>query len=341
MTESWLIEVLTGEETPTGTRLHASSGRLDWSQFRAVQGAGTVQVTAAPGDLDLLSGRLRIRHVSGDRVTPMGVWLLSASRWVRDATRATTELSLLDKTELLNSPVGAWLSIPAGTAPTVWVSDMLAAQGIRETSVTGSTATLAAALHWDPDATWLTVANDVLAAINYGPVRADMEGRLTVAPYVEPHRRPLAAVYGGEPGDHRMRPSWSDDAQTWSLPTGFRIVVEGTDDRPGLIGAADLPEEHPLSAAARGRVLLRTDTAEAADQSVADQIAERRLWEALQVTRRAQVTHPVDGTVVGDLVEHRPIGLKGAIVEREVELGLGAVVTDVIRHIYTGGELPW
>lgn len=341
MAESWRITLLDQHETPTGQTLRAASGKLDWSQFRAVSGSGSLSVTAAPGELDILTGRVRITHLDGDRETPMGVWLIAASSWDRDDTRSTTELSLLDKTELLNTPVGRWLSVAAGTRPTDWVTERLTERGITQTAITASPAALRVAMHWDPDTTWLTVCNDLLGSINYSSLSADMEGRLVLAPYVEPERRPLAAVYGGGPTDLRMRPEWSDEAELWSLPSGFRVVVDGTDDKPGLIGVADLPDEHPLSAASRGRELLRTETAEAADQSTADALAARRLQESLQVTRRVQVTHPIDTTRLGDLVEHRPLTLRGPIVERTITLGVGAVVTDVIRHIYTGGELPW
>ena len=56
---------------------------------------------------------------------------------------------------------------------------------------------------------------------------------------------------------------------------------------------------------------------------------------------RVSVTHPIDSTDLNDVVHHGPLNLDAAIVERQVDLRVGAVVTDAIRHIYTGGDLPW
>lgn len=341
MAEGWRVEQVDTAGHTTGVALQVAEGKLEWSQFRAVQGTGSLTVAAVPGSLDLLAGRVRITHLADGVATPMGVWLISASQWGRTSARTTTELALMDMTELLNSPTGQWLSLEAGVAPVAWVTQTLAGRGVNSTAITPSSARLSTAMHWEPTSTWLEVANDVLEAINYATLSADMQGRIVVEPYLPPGRRPVVATYGGEPDDLRMRGEWTDEAETYNLPTGFRLTVEGTDNKPGFVGSADLPDSHPLSAASRGRELLRVESGEAVNQATADDIAARKLVDALQVTRKVPIQHPVDTTQLGDVVEHRPLGLTGAIVQRTIDLGVGAVVSDTIRHIYTGGELPW
>ncbi len=341
MAEAWRVTVLDELDHFTGKRLKVASGSLEWSQFRAVPGTGTLRVTSSPEELDLLNGRLKIDFVREGETIPMGIWLFSASTWDRTSAQTTTELKLADKTELLNAPVGRWLTIGAGTTVTSRVASIVRERGGRAIAVTPSSAKLRTALSWRPDDTWLTVVNDMLRAAAYSALWTDMTGRIRVEPYLEPEERPIVATFGGEPDDALMVPNWSDEAEVHSLPTGFRWIVEGDQNKKGFIGRADLPEHHPLSAASRGREILQTDTGEATSQTEANRIAASRLQDALQVTRRVPIQHPVDTTELGDVVKHRPLDLVGPIVERTIELGIGPVVTDTIRRIYRGGELPW
>ena len=338
--DSWQVSVLDRDEREKGIHLQARAGRLAWSTFRSVAGAGSLEATNVEG-IDWFTDRIRITHVDGDQATPMGVWLLSTSGREIEGPVARTTLSLSDKTEALNRPLGRFVTYPTGTAVVPAVEAIIRACGETSMALTYSAATTTTALTWEPDATWLKVAGDLLTAIGYGPLRADMLGVLRAGPYLPPDRRPVRAVYGGESTDLQMRPTWSDEADLAEIPTGVRIIVSGDDKTPGLIGRADHPDAHPFSAASRGGERLRVETSEAVDQAAANTIAARFLDESSQVTYRATIAHPIDHTALDDVVHHRPAGLDAAIVERSVDLGVGAVVTDTVRHIYTGGVLPW
>lgn len=192
--------------------------------------------------------------------------------------------------------------------------------------------------------TWLQVVNDLLKAIGYGSLWADRHGRLRVEPYVPPGERPTVRAYGADAA--AMLPDWDDEAPLWDVPTGFVAYTPGTESAAGMRVRIDLPASHPLSAVSRGtpeapRHSLKTEQVEAANLSALSTICQRRLDDSVQVTRRATITHPIDGTEVGDVVTHVPAGITGPIVQREVALGLGAVVTDTVRRIYTGEDVPW
>lgn len=340
--DSWLVERLDRRGYLLGRLPRVRGGSLSWSIFKAVPGSGSIELTRTPGTgIDWLNDRIRITHLDGDKRTAMGVWLISMPGWDTDGPVTHTTIGLLDKTEALNSPIGQWLTYPAGAVVTDQAVAIIRARGEMAISVAASPSTLRTAMTWEPQDTWLTVVNDLLATINYGSLWADMDGRLRVEPYVAPADRPIAATYGAAPDGLPMRPQWGDEADVYSLPTGVRIYVPGDETTPGLIGRADLPDSHPLSAASRGRELLLVEQGEAVDQVTANALAARRLDGALQVTRRVTVTHPVDATQVNDVVTHGPLALNAAIVERSVALAPGAAAKDTIRHIYTGGDLPW
>ena len=84
-----------------------------------------------------------------------------------------------------------------------------------------------------------------------------------------------------------------------------------------------------------------TKDLEAADQSVIDQHARRLLATATEVTRRVTYRHPVDDVQLRDRVRIRRPGVDGVGVARRITLGVGPVVEDTARHIYTQGDPLW
>ncbi|MDO5091835.1 MAG: hypothetical protein Q4D79_00175 [Propionibacteriaceae bacterium] len=340
--DSWRLELLDRSGHAKGDLPTAVSGSLQWSIFRSVQGTGSVELTAAPGvEIDWLRDRVRISHIGAGRTTPMGVWLISMPGWKREGPVTRTTLALADKTEALNTPIGSWVTVPTGIPVVANVVEVIRGRGEQAIAFTPSTAVTTVAMTWEPQDTYLKLCNDLLKTINYSPLWADLDGRLRIDPYILPGDRPVVASYGGGDDQLRMLPDWEDEADVFRLPTGVRIYVPGSDKAPGFVGRADLPREHPLSAHSRGREILLVEQAEVVSQQVADALAQRRLAETIQVTRRVTITHPIDGTTLNDVVLHDPLGLRAAIVERTVKLSVGAVVTSVLRHIHTGGQLPW
>ncbi|MBB1511965.1 hypothetical protein H5399_05020 [Tessaracoccus sp. MC1627] len=350
MAEWWSAELLDRRDQRIQTLPRVSAGKLSWSIFKAVPGSGSIELTRHPDvAIDWRRGdRIAVWHHSDETITPFGVFLPMVSGWEHDGPVSHASIMLADKCEALNSEIGAWLTYEAGVVVTDTVAAIIRDRGETNLAVTPSTETLRTALSWEPNATWLQVVNDLLAAINYTSLWVDNTGAFRLQPYLAPADRPAGPTYGKRAQGHLpLRKQFSDDMPTYGLPTGFRVIVPGNDTTPGLIGKADLPPEHPLSAQSRGITdWLRTENADAAtSQEVADQIAARRLQEALQVTRRATITHPVDGTQMNDVVTHGPLAITGPIVQRDITLGdgsagAGAVVTDAIRLIYTGGDLP-
>ena len=327
--------------------LRLQNGSLEWSIFRSVQGTGSIDLTSGSvPQIDWMHDRVRITYHGRGGDIPFGVWLVSTTGWDTEGPITRTSLQLSDKTELLNWSIGEWFTLPAGTNVVQAVVDIITSRGETAILAEDSDATLLTAQTWDPtdgEVTWLKVVNDLLGLINYNTLWADLAGNLRLSPYTLPTQRPVVAAYGERPFDNLMTPNWSDEADFYRLPTGVRVHVEGDEETPGFVGRADLPPEHPLSAASRDGVpRLRVETREAATQAIADDIASRLLQESINVLRSVTLTHPVDQTQLNDVVLHRPTDLTGAIVNRSVNLQLGAVVEDRIRYNYTGGEnLPW
>ena len=72
-----------------------------------------------------------------------------------------------------------------------------------------------------------------------------------------------------------------------------------------------------------------------------DRHAERLLAQATNVTRRVTYRHPVDDVQLRDRVHIRRLDIDGAVINRRIQLGIGPVVEDTIRHIYRAEDKLW
>lgn len=343
MAESWSAELLDSGDTLIGSLPGVRGGRLEWSIFRAVWGTGTIAWTEpADSNIDWLNSRIKIWHHQGSHRRPMGVWIPAVPAYDHDGATRRAELALLDKSEILNQPIGVHSPVRAGTNVVGHVKTILTTRGELKIGIDDSPAALSTDLWFEPQDTWLHVCNTVLDAIGYGSLHVDMSGVWTAAPYVAPDQRPITATYGGRPTDLRVRTAWRDEATLFEAPNVVRLTTRGDEGTPGMRAVArNNDPSSPLSIPRRGREIVHTEEVEAADHPALVAMASRRLSDLSQVTRRVPITHPVDDTQLEDVVLFRGLGLSGPVVQRSVELGTGAVVTDTIRRIYTGGDGPW
>ena len=346
MAEWWTVRVTDrrGVAVHGGGELpQIKSGSLEWSIFKPVGGSGSLEFDEdAELDIDWYSSWLQVRHHSDEsgteQIRPFGLWMPVLRQWEHRWPRRSATVELFDACELLNWPCGQWYS--AGTTRTVveMVREILDRFDAMH-SIVDSSAVLTTPLAFEPEATWLKIVNDLLAAIGYGAVRAGLDGVLTAGPYLAPERRLDRAAYGAD--QLPMKPTFSDEAPIWDAPNVVTVYSPATDTTPALLGTArnDDPAS-PLSTVHRGERRL-VEAHELASQTVADQTAARRLREASQITRRVTWRHPLDETWLDDMVTLEPLdGERVAIVQRSINLTIGAVVETTGRRIYTGGEAP-
>lgn len=341
MTESWIITHLDRDDKVKGPLNGVTGGSLDWSIHKQVRGGGSLELTYTGQQVDWLNDRIRVTHSRDGELRHFGVFLPQISSWHHADTGRRASVKLVDKTDILRSQVGTWYQAQAGVAILPTVAKIIRDFGEDNLALASSPLTLRSTLTWDPDKTWLTVINDLLEAAGYGALWCDGTGWFRAEPYRLPDQRPLAAVYGGDSSDYRMLRSYEDVADLGDIPNVLVAVSQGDASKHGLRGVARNEDPNsPLSIQSRGREILRTVTGlEAASQSVIDGHAKRLLAEATEVTRKVTWTHPVDDVAVDDAIQIRPLGLRGSVTQRKITLGIGAVVQDTCRHIYTGGKL--
>ena len=341
MTERFIARVLDQSDTEIAPLPTVRGGSLDWSIFRQVSGQGSIEFTRGDFALDFIRDRVGISWVKGSVEIPVGVFLPSVSQWSFEGPVARTTVTLSDKTEMFNSELGEWRSLPSGTQGVNAVLDILSGSGETKITYTPSTQQTTTNFTWGPNASKLTMINEILGSVGYGSLWVDSNGYFRLEPYTSPGDRPLVGTYGPEPDHLLMRRAYSSESDVYSLPTGVVVYVQGDEDTAGFLGRADLPPSHPLSAEARGYERLVTRDSDAATPAIAAAEAQTALDNALQVIEKVTVIHPMNTTGMNDRVAVAPLGMYGTIAQRTIQLGLGAVVTDQVRRVWVGGELPW
>ena len=347
--DAWQVDLLDQDDQVKDIDiLDWHDGSLRWDAAQAVQG-GQITLTLSEAAVDLIdwgSDRVRITYLDGATTIPHGVWLLTIHRLQRKGPVVHVPLTLSDKTELLNKPVGEWLTYPTGTVVTTAMSSIVANHAGERLLIPASTETLAKAMTHPPDARWLDVINALAESIKYRPLYASATGVLSSKPIVPVNRRPRVGVYGAGDDETPIKPEWDDANNHWAIPTGVRVYVSRPNGARGWIGAADLPPEHPLSAMSRGKgdprgherlhIVSGTYTSAAKTQEAADHL----LVEQVRPTRTIQLTHPVNGHALGDVAVLAHHDTDAEIIAREVRMGVGAVATTTLQAIYPEGGVP-
>lgn len=189
---------------------------------------------------------------------------------------------------------------------------------------------LAAEMTWDPDASWLKIANDLLAAAGYGACDVDGYGTVVMAPYVEPQGREPSWVFADNDRSI-MEPETSADSNAGDVPNAYRAKWE--DEQASLWACAlNVDPHHPASVGNRGYVqgeFAAVDELAGADSSqrlvALKRLCEESLRDATMETEHVQWKHPWVPVRPGDAVEidYRAAGLawRGALTNMEVSLG--------------------
>lgn len=298
--------------------------------LRSVEG-GAVSVVAqsrlgGSGDLtlveavDWLSARCQIVYDpgTGDAEWPVATMLFTSPETTYAGTRTVYDVQLLSKMSVVDEDtVESTFSLPAGVNIIDTVVSLIQSTGETRVAVTPSSATLTNPQMWDAGESKLTIINDLLQAAGYWTLWCDGAGLFRVEPWQSPADRVVSWVFEtGETSIVEAGHTFTQDMS--SVPNKVVVVGEGDGDNPPLVGVAT--NENPesmFSYQSRGRWITSTETGVEADsQTVIDQIAQRRLLDAMSPVGRIKVSHGVVPLEPDQLVMFRDGDTLRATVQR-------------------------
>lgn len=278
-------------------------GSVSRANYADVHGTCSLKITR-----QLVWGKDRVRPymtlANSDRsVTArfnMGVYLCTSPETPRALDPVTYDVAGYDLIYLLQSTgPGDTFVISAGTT---YLSAVQAVLSAAQTSVPlnldgtlGSTQ-LPNPMVWalvDPAPTWLRIANDLLAAINYRALWADQDGTYRSGPYLAPASRAVEWTFNtNDTNTNLIGEDRSVVADAWGVPNWWRFVRTNMSVKPvegaGLYTVTN-QGSGPTSIDYVGRTIRKVVNLDAADQASLVAQGDRLVAEDKQVSRRFEV----------------------------------------------------
>lgn len=306
-TPVWEFQLLDHDDTPLG-RLDGVTGGSGEVVAQAPLGGSASLSLDSVTVIDWMRHRVQAFYVNGDTRWPMGTWLFTSPVETHTEFGVEWSVDLLTKMSVVDEDaVDGRYSLPAGTPIIPAVVALLASTGETRMAVTESGKTLASDYTADPGTSKLTIINELLQAAGYWSLWCDPSGLFRIEPYVEPGSRAVAHHFQyGE--DSLYLPGWEREQDTTKVPNKVVLTSDGDSEEEGLTGVAtNTDPDSPYSFENRGdRWITYTDTVEAADQTVIDQLAQRKLADLMDPVARFRVDHAVFPLLQNDLVHFTP-----------------------------------
>jgi hypothetical protein len=180
-----------------------AGGSVSRSSYATLHGSCKLGISR---DLAWGSVLLRPYYTMTDGITlarfNLGAYYTSTPARELEQTPVTFDVDGFDMLLALDDPVGSSYAIDAGRAYLAEVEAILLALGYTAYAIdqTAAAKVLPTARVWvlDDNLSWLTIVNDLLAAVGYAGIWSDWDGRLRVNPYILPSGRGPEWTYNAD-----------------------------------------------------------------------------------------------------------------------------------------------
>jgi hypothetical protein len=182
-----------------------AGGKVERSSYATMHGTATFAITRT---LDWGSALVRpyLTINDGSFITParfnLGVYHTSTPAHALDESPPTYQVEGYDLLLRLNQPVGDAYSIAAGDAYLDRVEEIFLSRGylryLIDPEKAATVAPTSRVWAFDPQTTWLSIVNDLLASIGYAGVWSDWNGYLRAEAYQLPLNRSIEWIHSDD-----------------------------------------------------------------------------------------------------------------------------------------------
>lgn len=304
----WVFELLDEGDMFIAPLPAVSGGSLNLNANTRLGASGQVVIADTGLEIDWLKHRIRCTYDPGVRDVepwPVAVMRLSSPSMEDTDLRINYTVDLLSKLSVIDEDsVTSSFSLAAGTPIIPAVVSLIQSTGETRIVVTDSDATLKNPQVWEVGESKLTIINDLLEAAGYWSLWCDGSGQFRVEPYEAPGDRQVVREFAS--GDFSIHaPGWSRNQDLSSVPNRFIVIGQGNEDDPPLFGIAENNDPaSPFSFQNRGRWITRKEEGVEGDsQAVFNQLAQRRLLDAMSPVAKISVSHAVVPLDPNDAIE--------------------------------------
>lgn len=308
----WSFELLDSSDQPLGALDgvdQQNGGRADIVAQSPLGGSGNLIMDHRGRDIDWMKHRVQAVFHDGDTSWPVGTYLLSSPKEKHSSTTLGYEIGLLTKMNIpAEGTVDERFSMAVGAPVIPAVVGLLESTGETRIAVTPGDAVRTSEYTAPAGTSKLKIINDLLTGAGYWALWCDGSGQFRVEPYVDPVKRPVAFEFVH--GEHSLHmPEWDREQDMSSVPNRIVLVTRGDEDAEGLVGVAvNTDPSSPYSYVNRGNRWIgpEAETVEAETQAVIDQLAARKLADAMNPVARLNVVHAMLDLNPNDLVGFTP-----------------------------------
>lgn len=309
---TYRFDLLDRDETPLGelASVAPQGGYMEWHAYAAVKGGGSLPLIDRGVDIDFLNDRIKVTALLAGPAAdptpvevPLGIYLPAAPNEAWTGLGRRWDVELADKCSILDQTITTDLYgnprsyvAPMGTNVIDRVRAIITSAGESIAAIEPSDVTLPNALVWEPDATILTILNDMLQAAGFFALSVDGQGQFRTAPFVALQDRPIlyesSAPLGDGPNSLRA-PEWSRERDIYSIPNRYVAISQGDGEAEAMFAVAvNMNPNSPFSVPSRNRFITRVTTGvEAVDLATLQSFAQRGLAQASSVTSGITTSH--------------------------------------------------
>ncbi|MFC0504214.1 hypothetical protein [Micromonospora costi] len=214
----------------------------------------------------------------------LGAFFTNVPEQPVDEQPVTYNVNGYDILHALYSPTGEAYAVDAGVSYLAEVERILQAQGYTRYLIdqTRADAVLPSAKVWplDDQTRWLTIVNDLLAAVGYQGVWSDWDGQLRCQPYQLPRERAPEWLYDNGQATAMIGPGLVVARDYFEAPNRWVVVRQNDIDGPPPTEGAGVytwtnEDQGDISVEGRdGRIITRVVYVDAADQAALERLAE-------------------------------------------------------------------
>lgn len=279
--------------------------------------------------------------IPGDWVEfPLGIFLLNTPTRAEINGMIYRDVEAYDGLIVLQeSKIDERLTAPIGELYYDFIIYMLGRANITKWNIEHSDKTIITAQEWTIGTPYLTIINDLLAALNYTPLWVDENGYYISRLYRSPQERPadieyiadeLSVIYNG----------MEEELDLFNVPNRWIIVLNDPEREDLVSDQININPDSPTSYQARGNryIVDFREVTDIADQAALDQYAERVAFEASQIFGNIQfetAIMPIHSYADVVYLENEILGISGKYSETEwkLPLNIGGKMSHTVRRV--------
>lgn len=291
--------------------------------------------------VDYLNDELKVWQIINGVEHPAGVFCIGTYNDDYDADgHHTVKIEAYDRSFLLQQTRTEGIyHIDAGVNYGTAIEQLLTAAGISLYIITPTSCTLATAREdWDVGTDYLTIANTLLAEINYNPIWFNADGYAILEPYAAPDATKIDHTYDGTTELSVLLPDCSAETDIFDKPNVFIVVCSNPDlSAPLMATAENTNPVSTLSTFKRGRRIAKVFPVDnIASQDELDAYAQRLCFDSMLSSEVVDVkTALMPGHGVLDTIAIKHPKIQGIFQELawSLTLGPGQAMTHKLRRV--------